>query len=169
TCIYTIGMVATDSKPFIAVFQGRDGFGYSTITQESGEVECKGGFETREAAYNALKGELHAVLEDYFVADVCHVGLWFENLSKKHKLPVIEQAVIGDFGAIFCKHLDELEEKRIRESESLSDKGDVAKDTFTCMMTGIAIHNPYKPDCGRFIVPAATEYGYDYVLWYKRG
>jgi hypothetical protein len=25
---------------------------------------------------------------------------------------------------------------------------DAAKDTFTCMMIGIAIHNPYKPVSG---------------------
>ncbi|UMM06666.1 hypothetical protein MKR81_27345 (plasmid) [Vibrio campbellii] len=169
TCIYTIGMVAADSKPFIAVYQGRDGFGYSTITQNKGEVDCKTGFETREAAYNALKDEMKSALEDYFVADVCHVGLWFEKLSKEHKIPVIEQAVIGDFGSIFCSHLDEIETKRIRENESNTEKGGEAMDTFTCMLSGFAIKNPYKTDCERFSVPAATEYGYDYVQWYKRG
>ncbi|MCZ4310190.1 hypothetical protein AB6D66_01555 [Vibrio pomeroyi] len=168
-CIYTIGMVADKSKPLIAIHCLRDGYGYSVISEKGEEMNSVSGFKDKDDVYTELNLEFGYEIEDYFIADACYVGVWFANLTVQQRLPVIEQTVIGDFGPVYCKHLDDSEEARIERSHEACNESGESDDIFSDLLSGMAIHDPYNCCTGVGTVAPATEYGYSYVQWYKQG
>lgn len=168
-CIYTIGMVADKSKPIIAIHYDRGGFGFTVISEKGEVLKSVSGFKKKDDVYTELNREFNYELEGYFLSDVCHVGLWFANLPVQQRLPVIEQAVIGDFGPVYCKHLDDIEKARIERNERDANEGNEVKDSFSDLQSSMAIHDPYYCSSGMSTVAAATEYGYNYVQWYRQG
>ncbi|MEZ9699080.1 hypothetical protein AB4455_12405 [Vibrio sp. 10N.261.46.E12] len=116
-CIYTVSMVAANSKPLITIYKNRDGFEYSLLSDVGGEVLKVDGFDSQAEVYETLTNEAHNQLkmdvEDYFFADLCHLGLWVPNLSTRQQRPIAESVVIGDFGPVFCVQNNQLERQRI--------------------------------------------------------
>ena len=130
-CLYTIGMVARKAKPFISVYMNREGFGYSLLSDTGSEVLKIGGFDSRAEVYETLtdnaQNQLEMTIEDYFIADICHYGSWLMTLGSRQQLPLVEKAIIGDFGPVFCAQNNVIERKRIEHTlQAMKESADGA-------------------------------------------